>query len=64
MFCKAEKKCWSLKNKVNGIVKGTVMQIGKALINDRWLVSKVSWKFGISVIYNFPVIYPWNFLFC
>ena len=39
-------------------IKGTVMQTGKALRNDRLRVSKASWKFRI--IYNFAVIYPWN----
>ena len=39
------------------------MQIGKALINDRLSVSKVSWKFRIPTIYNFVVIYPWNMLY-
>ena len=37
------------------IIKGTVMQIEKALINDRLHVSKVSWKFRIATIYNFAV---------
>ena len=32
----------------------------KALINGRLRVSKVSWKFCISVIYNFAIIYPWE----
>ena len=44
-------------------VKVTVMQTEKALINDRLRVLKVSWKFLISIIYNFVVIYPWNLLF-
>ena len=39
------------------------MQIEKALINDRLGVLKVSWKFHISTIYNFGVIYPWKLLF-
>ena len=39
------------------------MQIGKALINDRLSVSKVSWKFRVPTIYNFAVIYSWNLLF-
>ena len=43
--------------------KGTVMQIEKALINDRLLVSKVSWKFRIPTIKNVAGIYPWNLLF-
>ena len=38
-------------------IKGAVMQIEKALINDRLRVSKVSWKFCIPTIYNFAVIY-------
>ena len=39
-------------------IKGTVMQIEKALINDRLRVSKVSWGFRIAIIYNFAVIDP------
>ena len=35
------------------IVKGTIMQIEKALINDRLCVSKVSCKFCIPTICNF-----------
>ena len=34
-------------------LKGTVMQIENALINDRLRVSKVSRKFRIPSIYNF-----------
>ena len=37
--------------------KGTVMQIEKALINDRLRVSKVPWKFRIPTVYNFAIIY-------
>ena len=44
-------------------VKGTVMQIEKALINDRLHVSKVFWKFCIPTISNFAVIYQWILLF-
>ena len=44
-------------------VKGKIMQTEKALINDSLCVWKVSWKFHIPTIYNFPVIYPWNLLF-
>ena len=44
-------------------LKGTVMQIEKAPINDRLRVSKVSWKFRIPTIYNSAVIYLWNLLF-
>ena len=44
-------------------IKGTVMQIEKALINDRLNVSRVSWKFHIPTIYNFAAIYMWNLLF-
>ena len=44
-------------------VKGTVMQIEKALMNDPLPVSKVSWKFLIAAVYNFPVIYSWNLQF-
>ena len=43
--------------------KGTVMQIGKALINDRlpvWIASKT---FHIPTIHNFGVIYRWTLLF-
>ena len=39
-------------------IKGTVMQIEKALINDRLRVSKVSWKLRILTIYSFAVIHP------
>ena len=39
-------------------IEGTVMQIEKALTNDRLRVSEVSWKFRISTIYNFAIIYP------
>ena len=45
-------------------VKGTVVQIEEASINDLLRVSKVSWKVYISTIYNCAVIYPWNLLFC
>ena len=43
--------------------KGTVMQIEKALINDRLCVSKLSWKLRIPTAYSFTVIYPWNLQF-
>ena len=39
------------------LIKGTVMQIEKALINDRLRVPKVSWKFRIPTTYNIGVIY-------
>ena len=39
------------------------MQIGKALINDRLRVSKLSWKVWIPLIYTFAVSYSWNLLF-
>ena len=45
------------------LFKSTVMQIEKALTNDRLRVSKVSWKFRIPTIYNFAAVYPWNLLF-
>ena len=45
------------------LVKGAVMEIEKALINDRLGVSKVPWKFRIPTIYKFGVIYPWNLQF-
>ena len=38
-------------------------KLKKALINDHLHVSKVSWEFRITTIYNFAVIYPWNLLF-
>ena len=44
------------------MVKGTVVQIEKALINDRLRVLKVSRKCCISSIYNFALIYPYDFL--
>ena len=43
-------------------LKCTVIQIEKALINDRLYVLKVSWKFRIPTIHNFAAIYPWNWL--
>ena len=39
------------------MVKGTVMQIEKALIKDRLRVLKLSQKRHIPTIYNFAVIY-------
>ena len=44
-------------------IKGAVMRIEKALINDRLRVSKVSWKFRIPTISNFAVIYPWKLIY-
>ena len=44
-------------------IKGTVMQIEKAMINDCLSVSKVPWEFRIPTVYNFAVIYPWNLVF-
>ena len=44
-------------------LKGTVMQIEEALINDPLRVLKVSWKFRNSNVYNFAAIYSWNLLF-
>ena len=41
---------------VKSAFKGTVMEIKKALVNDRLRVSKVSWKLCIPTI-------PWNLLF-
>ena len=38
------------------------MQIQKALINNHFCVSEVSWKFCIVTIYNFVAIYLWNVL--
>ena len=37
-------------------LKGTVMQIEKALINDHLHVSKVSWKFCIATICKCAVV--------
>ena len=45
------------------MLKDTVMQIEKSVINDRLGVLKVSCIFNISTIYNLEVIYPWNTLF-
>ena len=47
---------------LSNFLKVQVMQIVKALINDRLRVSKVSWKFRIPTICNFAVIYSWNLL--
>ena len=44
--------CISLKESI----KGTVMIIERALINDCLGVSKVSWKFRIPNIYNYAEI--------
>ena len=61
--------CWRILEVLSGsrniyfLIKGTIMQIEKALINDCLCVSKVSWKFHIPTIDNFAVIYPWNLLF-
>ena len=38
------------------LFKSTVMQIDKALINERLRLSKVFRKFRISITYNFAVI--------
>ena len=43
-------------------VKGTVMQIEKALINGRLCVSKVFENFAFQLFLNFAVICPWNLL--
>ena len=40
------------------LVKGTVMQLEKVLLNYRLRVSNVFWKFRIPTIFNFAVIYP------
>ena len=45
------------------ILKGTVIQTDKALINKHLRVSKVSWKSRIPTIQDFAVIYPWKLLF-
>ena len=36
------------------------MKIEKELINDHLRVSKVSWKFCVTFIYNSAVILLWN----
>ena len=46
------------KTNNNSNIKGTVIQIEKALINDLLRVSKVSWKFRFATVYNFAVIFP------
>ena len=48
---------------LNYHIKGIVMKIEKAMINERLRPSKVSWKFCIPTIYNFAIIYSWNLLF-
>ena len=50
---------WNVRQSICDI-KGTVMQIKKALKNNIFCVSKVSWKCCIPTIYNFTVIYPWR----
>ena len=45
------------------ILKGTVMQIEKALNSDHVCLSKVYGKLCIPTIYTFTVVYPWNLLF-
>ena len=54
--CSSPQSVWSP-------IKGTAMQIKKALINDRLNVSKVSWKFHNPTVYNIRIIYPGNLLF-
>ena len=44
-------------------LKDIVMQIEKALINDRLCIFKASWKFRMPFIDNFAVIYLRNLLF-
>ena len=51
-------KLYSQENLHNKVLKGIVMQIEKALINDLLRVSKVSLKFCVATIYNFEVILP------
>ena len=41
----------------------TVMQTEKALKSDLLHVTKVSWKIRIPIMYNFAVVYSWNFIF-
>ena len=54
---------WWIKPGWISFIKGTVMQIEKALIDDCLIVSEVSWKFRIPSIYNFALIYPLHLLF-
>ena len=64
-FAKLSKICFSMECFLvdfSQFFKGTVMQIEKAQINELLRASKIFWEFGISTIYNFAVIYPWNFL--
>ena len=44
-------------------LKGSVIQIQKALINNQLRAWKVSRKFYIPNNYNFAAMYPWNWLF-
>ena len=46
-----------LQNHIS-MLKGTVMQIEKTLINDGLRVLKVSCKFRVPTIFNFAVIHP------
>ena len=55
------KTCPARKKSID--IESAVMQIEKALINDRLHVLQVSWKFRIPRSYNFAVMYPWNLLF-
>ena len=50
-------------NRILQRVKGAIIWIKIALINDRWRVPQVSWKFGIPTICNFSLIKTWNLLF-
>ena len=64
-FAKLSKICFSMECFLvdfSQFFKGTVMQIEKAQINELLRASKIFWEFGIPTIYNFAVIYPWNFL--
>ena len=45
-------------SEISVYLKVQVMQIEKALVNNRLRDSKVSWKFFITTIYNFAVIHP------
>ena len=55
-------KLYSQENLNNEVLRGTAIQIEKALINNLLRVSKVSLKFRIQTIYNFEVIYQQNLL--
>ena len=48
--------CYTIDVVAKRSIKGTVMQIEKALTNDRLPVLKLYWKFCTRTIHNFAVI--------